>query len=89
MGGFEQSTFLLHYEILNQNENILDIQEPTGTEGCNLPLMADEKRDKEANEEEVLASTCASQSGLQRPGKWELACIHPSAVWPFRSPGLP
>lgn len=49
-------------------------------------LKADEERDKNPREEEVLAAACASQRGLQRPGKWELLCIRLSAVWPFRSP---
>lgn len=52
-------------------------------------VTADEKRDKDPSEEEVPASACGSQRGLQRPGKWELVCVHPPAVWPFRSAGFP
>lgn len=52
-------------------------------------VTADEKRDKDPSEEEVPASACGSQRGLQRPGKWELVCVHLPAVWPFRSAGFP
>lgn len=52
-------------------------------------LREDEKRYKDPSEEEVPAPACGSQRGLQRPGKWELVCVHPSAVWPFRRAGFP
>lgn len=88
LGGFGQSTFIACMRFLIKNSVMGErFRNSALQRAVTYSLKAHEERDKDHREEEVPASACASQRGLQRPGERELVCVRLSAVWPFRSLG--